>query len=233
MRRAVHLLGRAFRETGQALDRLGLTIAERDIFNETYARHRPVMNLYDKKPVVAAGVFVAPNASVIGKVLLYNDVSIWYGAVLRGDKNSIIVGTGSNIQDRAVITTVKTLDTGFPAEVNIGDFVTVGSGAVISSAIIGNNVVIGEGAVVEAGVEIGENAVIAPGSVVVRNTLVRAGEFWAGNPAVLIRQVTEEEINAQKESATKIELLSKDHAEEFLPYGTVYQHAEKLGVIKH
>lgn len=95
MRRAIHLFGKAFRETGQALDRLGLTIAENEIYKETYARHRPLMNLFDKvvvlnlwskkylsyfhtlqRPVVAAGVFIAPNASVIGKVLLYNDVSV-------------------------------------------------------------------------------------------------------------------------------------------------------------
>lgn len=73
-----------------------------------------------QRPLIAAGCFVAPNASVVGKVLLYNDVSIWYGAVLRGDKNHIKIGVGSNVQDRAVITTVRSLDTGFPSDVSIG-----------------------------------------------------------------------------------------------------------------
>jgi hypothetical protein len=97
MLRVSNLFGRALRETGQAIDRLGLTIAGNEIFKDTYSRHRPVMNLFDRvfqhlklhysynyefiyflyqRPIIAAGVFVAPNASVIGKVLLLNHVSV-------------------------------------------------------------------------------------------------------------------------------------------------------------
>jgi hypothetical protein len=84
LRRASHLLGVAMRESGQALDRLGLVIADNEIFRDHLSRHRPVMNIYDKKPIVAIDVFVAPNASVIGQVLLLGEVSVWYGAVIRG-----------------------------------------------------------------------------------------------------------------------------------------------------
>lgn len=84
LRRASHLLGVALRETGQALDRLGLVVAENEIFRDHLSRHRPVMNIYDKKPITAIDVFIAPNASVIGQVLLMGEVSVWYGAVIRG-----------------------------------------------------------------------------------------------------------------------------------------------------
>jgi gamma-carbonic anhydrase len=149
---------------------------------------------------------------------------------------------------------VRSLDTGFPADVSIGkwtylhiikfmfsifcclniigDYVSIGAGANLTSCVVGHRTVIGEGAIVEAGVEIGKNCVIAPGSVVVRNTLVPSGQFWAGNPAAYVRDVTEEELNAQKESVEAIENASKEHAEEFLPYGTVYQHAEELNLVK-
>ncbi|KAJ1441775.1 hypothetical protein B484DRAFT_427032 [Ochromonadaceae sp. CCMP2298] len=82
MKRATHLFGKALRETGQAVDRVGLTFANNEIFNETFSRHRPVMSLFDKMPAVAAGVFVAPNATVVGAVTLGADVSVGSRAVV-------------------------------------------------------------------------------------------------------------------------------------------------------
>eukprot|EP00597_Dinobryon_sp_UTEXLB2267_P003264 CAMPEP_0170080246 /NCGR_PEP_ID=MMETSP0019_2-20121128/16434_1 /TAXON_ID=98059 /ORGANISM="Dinobryon sp., Strain UTEXLB2267" /LENGTH=228 /DNA_ID=CAMNT_0010294125 /DNA_START=6 /DNA_END=692 /DNA_ORIENTATION=- len=228
MLRVSNLFGRAVRETGQAIDRLGLTIAGNEIFKDTYSRHRPVMNLFDRRPVIAAGVFVAPNASVIGKVLLLNHVSIWYGAVLRGDNSGIKVGHMSNIQDRAVINTVESLESGFPSDVDIGDYVTVGHGALLTSCTVGNRVLIGQGSIIQEGSEIGSNSMIAAGAVVLPGTAVPSGQLWAGNPAVYIRDLSEEEIAGLEKSAAAYDRLGKEHAEEFLPYGTVYQAAEKL-----
>lgn len=121
--RATHLFGTAVRETGQAMDRLGLKITGNgdiltnlsfsqnstcshpcyllsDIYQETYSRHRPVMNLFDKHPTVAVDAFVAPSASVIGKVMMLDKSSVWYGAVVRADRNKIKLGFCSNVQDR-------------------------------------------------------------------------------------------------------------------------------------
>lgn len=226
MKRATHLLGRALRETGQAVDRLGLTMSNNEIFKETFSRHRSIMNLFDKRPVLAAGVFVAPNASVVGNVLLYNDVSVWYGAVLRGDKNKIKVGHQTNVQDRAVISTVSNLDSGFPSNVDIGDQVTIGHGALITSSIIGNRSLIGQGAVVSEGCEIGNNSMVAAGAVVLPGTLIPPGQLWAGNPAKYVRDVTDDERKLFEKSAASYVDKGREHAEEFLPYGTVYQHAE-------
>lgn len=103
------------------------------------ARHRPVMNLFDKRPVLAADVFVAPNASVIGDVLCYDRSSVWYGAIVRGDKNKVRIGRVTSILDRAVLSTVTKpgVDNGFPSDLNIGSYVTVGQGSILTSCTIG------------------------------------------------------------------------------------------------
>mmetsp|Transcript_54822 Transcript_54822/g.111894 ORF Transcript_54822/g.111894 Transcript_54822/m.111894 type:complete len:231 (+) Transcript_54822:43-735(+) len=230
MRRASHLFGRALRETGQAVDRLGLTFANNDMFKETFSRHRSIMNLFDQRPVIAAGVFVAPNASVVGDVLLLNDVSIWYGAVLRADKSSIKIGTRTNVQDRAVIGTVANLQSGsgFPARVEVGDEVTIGHGALLTSCTVGNRSLIGQGAVVQEGAEVGHNCIVAAGAVVLPGTLIADNQLWAGNPAVFVRDVSEAELAYFPKAAEAYEAIAKTHSDEFLPYGTAYQEAEKL-----
>jgi carbonic anhydrase/acetyltransferase-like protein (isoleucine patch superfamily) len=102
----------------------------------------------------------------------------------------------ANVQDRAVINTVSSLETGYPSDVNIGDFVTIGHGALITSATIGNNVLIGQGAIISEGSDIGSKVIIAAGAVVLPGTVVPSGQLWAGNPAVYIRDLAEEEISA-------------------------------------
>jgi len=99
------------------------------------------MNLGTQRPVLAADVFVAPNASVIGDVLCYDRSSVWYGAVVRGDKNKVRIGRVTNILDRAVLSTVETpaVDSGFPSDLNIGSYVTVGQGSVLTSCSIGES----------------------------------------------------------------------------------------------
>lgn len=229
--RAGHLLGRALRETGQALDRVGLTITGTESFRETFSRHRPVMNLYDKRPLVAVDAFVAPSASVIGEVLLYERVSVWYGAVLRADKNKIIVGACSNIQDRAVIYCSDKLDSGFSSEVDIGSFVTIGHGAILHSCTIRDESLIGIGAIISKGVIVDKNSIVAAGAVVLEDTFIPSGQLWAGNPAKYIRDLTEDEITSISKSATEYSLLASKHSEEFLPWGTIYQAAERMKAV--
>jgi len=193
-----------------------------------FAKHRTVMNLKEKRPVVAAGVFVAPNASVIGKVLLFDRVSVMYGAVVRGDKSKVKIGTLSSVQDRAVIKTVASLESGFPSDVVIGDQVTIGQGAILTSCTVGNRTVIGAGAIIQEGCEIAHEVVIAAGSVVASETIIPKGQFWAGNPAKYERDVSEEELAAAEKIADSHYNVAKEHIDEFLPYGTIYQQAEKM-----
>jgi carbonic anhydrase/acetyltransferase-like protein (isoleucine patch superfamily) len=168
IRKVIAETGKCLRETGQALDRLGCrAMGDHVSFRETWSRHRKLMNLYNKRPVVAVDSFIAPNASVIGDVNIGDKTSVWYGAVIRGDVNKIRVGSISNIQDRVVIHASKpNKDGGFPTTTTIGDFVTVGHGAVLSSCVIENNVLIGPNALILDGALVESNSIIEPGSVV-------------------------------------------------------------------
>jgi|TARA_B100000780_G_scaffold274403_1_gene239370 gamma-carbonic anhydrase len=168
LRKIASETGKCLRETGQALDRLGLrAMGDHVSFRETWSRHRKLMNLYEKRPIVATDVFVAPNASVIGDVIIGDHSSVWYGAVIRGDVNTIKIGHRSNIQDRVVIHASKpNNEGGFPTTVTIGDYVSVGHGAVLSSCVIETNVLIGPNALILDGALVERNSIIEPGTVV-------------------------------------------------------------------
>ena len=179
--------------------------------------------------MLAAASFVAPNASVVGQVLALTEASVWYGAVVRGDNNSVQIGVRSAIKDRAVIDTVASLSSGFPANVKIGREVTIGAGAVVTSSVIGDTVQIGMGAIICEGCVIENHSIVAAGAVVPAGTLIPAGQFWAGNPAIYQRDVSEEEVLEQADAAKKQWEVAEDHAAEFLPHGFSYVEAESTG----
>ena len=229
MKKVSHLLGRAIRETGQAVDRLALRLEGKEaVYNEFWSRHRPVMNLFDKRPLISSGTFIASNASVIGEVLMNDHASVWYGAVVRGDKSKVTIGFKSNVQDRCVVSTVPTLDSGFSADVEIGEYCTVGHGAILVSCTIKRNCLIGQGSIIQEGAVIEENSIIAAGAVILADTIVPAKQLWAGNPAKFVRNVTDDEVENNKKVAENYTQLATEHDAEFLPFGTVYQHAEKV-----
>src|SRR6267143_1981524 len=107
-----------------------------------------------KGPRIHPTAWVVPGATVIGDVTLEEESSVWYGAVLRGDINRIVLGPRSNIQDNAVVH----LDTGFPTI--LGEFVTVGHGAIVHACTVDNEVLVGMGAIVLDGAEIGARSII-------------------------------------------------------------------------
>ena len=214
-------LGKMLRESGQALDRVGLTVANTEIFRETLSRHRPIMSVLSQKPLVAKGVFVAPSATVVGQVYLHGESSIWYGAVVRGDQHKINVGTFSNIQDRAIVSTMNT-------ECKIGDYVTIGHGAMLTSCTIGDHCLIGQGAIIQEQCVVEKLSIIAAGAVVLPETIIPSGQMWAGNPAVFVRNVTDAEKTEMDRSAKAYATLSKEHATEFASYDNEYQQAGQL-----
>ena len=169
---------------------------------------------------------MAPNASVIGDVLLFGKVSVWYGAIIRGDKNIVRIGTNSSIHDRAVLTTVSKSTTGFAAELDVGRECHIGAGAVLTSCALKDGVHIGPGAVIGEGAIIGENSHIAAGAVVAPGTLVGDNQLWAGNPATYVRDVSGYEIDEREDKLDDTWTLALQHGDEFLPYGTVYQGAK-------
>ena len=114
-------IGTALRETGQVLDRIGCSMQGSNAFREAISKHRTIMGIYEKVPALPRAGFIAPSASVIGDVTIGEKSSVWYGAVLRGDVNSIRIGAQTNIQDNTVIHVAKTNVGGVAAPTIIGD----------------------------------------------------------------------------------------------------------------
>lgn len=132
-------------------------------------------------------LFIAENATVIGDVTIEKDVSIWFGAVVRADRDAISIGAGSNIQDNCVVHT----SAGYP--VTIGKDVSVGHGAVLHGCTVGNQVLIGMGAVVLNGARIGDGSIIGAGAVVTEGTIIRENSLVLGVPGKVIRETSEEQ----------------------------------------
>ena len=137
--------------------------------------------------VVGNRVFIAENATVIGDVTLADDVNIWFGAVVRADRDTITVGAGSNIQDNAVVHTTI----GFP--VDIGSDVSVGHGAILHGCIIHDRVLVGMGAIVLNGAVVGEGSIIGAGSVVTEGKEVPPNSLVLGVPGKVVRETTPEQ----------------------------------------
>jgi carbonic anhydrase/acetyltransferase-like protein (isoleucine patch superfamily) len=169
-----------------------LPAAARRQLSSAVSRHRPMMKYGERRPVAANDAFVAPNATVVGRVELRDEASIWYGAVVRGDHADVSIGSVANVQDRAVIETVSTLESGFPASVTIGDYTSVGAGSCLKSCVVEHTVDIGEGCVIDQGAVVQNTVILEPGSVVPAGALITSGGRWAGNPASLVGPLPEE-----------------------------------------
>lgn len=136
-----------------------------------------------RRPQVAGSAFVASAAVVVGRVRIGARSSVWYGSVLRGDDEEIVIGEDSNVQDLSMIHA----DPGFPAV--IGDRVTVGHRAIVHGAAVEDDALVGMGAILLNGAKIGSGSVIAAGAVVTPGTGVPEGSLVAGLPAKVIRPV--------------------------------------------
>ncbi len=145
--------------------------------------------------LVGDGVFVASNATVLGRVRLGNNSSVWFGAVIRGDTERVEIGDRSNIQDLSVLHA----DPGFPCL--IGSGVTVGHAAVVHGATVHDDSLIGIRAVVLNGAVIGSGAIVGAGSVVPEGREIPAGHLAVGVPARVIRELSDEDRRRIKETA--------------------------------
>lgn len=132
---------------------------------------------------IAQGAVLAGNDITIGE-----NVSIWYNAVIRGDANSITIGDNSNVQDCCVIHANER------EPVVLGKNVSLGHGAIVHSAQIGDNVLVGMGAIVMDGAVIGENCLIAAGALVTKGSVIPPNSLVVGSPAKVRREITEEEL---------------------------------------
>lgn len=140
-----------------------------------------------QQPRLGRGVYIARGATVVGDVTLGDGVSVWYGAVLRGDIQRIVVGEGSNIQDNAVVHLADEYGA------ILGRHVTVGHGAIVHACTIGDECLIGMGAVVLDGAEIGEQCIVGARALVTQRTKIPPGSMVLGAPAKVVRPLSAEE----------------------------------------
>ena len=129
-------------------------------------------------PAFGENCFIAPNATIVGDVIMGDQCSVWFNAVIRGDVNSITMGNKVNVQDGAVIhcTFEKT-------KTVIKNNVSIGHNAIVHGCTIEDNVLIGMGAILMDNVVVGSNSIIAAGTVVLENTIIESGSIYAGVPA--------------------------------------------------
>lgn len=143
-------------------------------------------------PQLGDNCFIAPNATIVGEVVMGNDCSIWFNAVLRGDVNFIRMGNKVNVQDGAIIhCTYQKYGT------TIGNNVSIGHNAIVHGCVIQDNVLVGMGAIVMDNAQIGSNSIIAAGAVVLENTIVEPGTIYAGIPAKKVKDISQELIHGE------------------------------------
>ncbi len=148
----------------------------------------PVYRLGDKTPRLAAGVWIAPNATVIGDVRLAANVSIWWNAVLRGDNDPIAIGANSNIQDGSVLHT----DEGVP--LTVGRDVTVGHLVMLHGCTVGDGTLIGIKSVILNGAVIGKNCLIGANTLIPEGKVIPDGSLVMGSPGKVVRELTDEQL---------------------------------------
>ena len=169
------------------------------------------MNLEILNQAIGKGkeVFIADTARVIGNVNLGDEVSIWFGAVLRGDGDKITIGKRSNIQDNATIH----VDPGFPVE--IGEECIIGHGAVVHGAKISNNVLIGIHATVLNGAIIGSYSIIAAGALVTEGMVIPPNSLVVGVPGKVIRNIGQDQMEKIEKNSQSYVNLSKAYIEKY------------------
>jgi carbonic anhydrase/acetyltransferase-like protein (isoleucine patch superfamily) len=159
-----------------------------------------------KLPQIPTSCYIDPSAQILGDVILGERSSVWMNAVLRGDVNSIRVGSCSNVQDCSVLHGQRDL---YP--VVVGDWVTIGHNATVHGCVVEDMALIGIGARVLNDCHIGEGSIIAAGSVVPEHTVVPPRTLWAGVPAKMRRELTDKDRD-----------LIRTYAQNYLDYVEIY-----------
>ena len=154
-----------------------------------------IHRLGDHRPQISATAWVADSAQVIGRVELADDASVWFGAVLRGDNEPIVIGRGSNVQEG----TVMHADEGFPLV--LGEHVTVGHQAMLHGCMVGDLSLVGIQSIVLNGARIGRNCLVGAGSLVTEGKTLPDGVLIVGRPAKVVRELTPEQIAGLGHSA--------------------------------
>lgn len=153
-----------------------------------------ILPVKDKSPVFGEDCFIAENATIVGDVVMGNNCSVWFNAVVRGDVNYIKIGNNTNIQDGAVIHC-----TYLKAATEIGNNVSIGHNALVHGCILKDNVLIGMGAIVMDKAVVEPFVIIGAGSVVLENAVCESGYLYAGTPAKKIKPLSQEQKDMLKQ----------------------------------
>ena len=148
-----------------------------------------------KNPRIKENVYIAPGAVVYGDVTLHENVSVWFHAVIRAEEGTIVIGSGSNVQDGCVIHVDKGTD------VVVGTDVTIGHNAIVHGCTIGDNTIVGMGAIVMNHAVVGKNCIVAAGALVTEHTVIPDNSLVMGSPARIKRMLTPEEIEHNRYNA--------------------------------
>ncbi|MFT4153221.1 gamma carbonic anhydrase family protein [Parafilimonas sp.] len=157
-----------------------------------------ILPCLDKFPLFGSNCFVAPNATIAGDVVMGDECSVWFNAVVRGDVNYIKTGNRVNVQDGAIIhCTYQKNGT------EIGSNVSIGHNAIVHGCIIEDDVLIGMGAIVMDRCIIKSNSIVAAGAIVLEGTVVESGSIYAGIPAKKVKDIATESIHSEIERIAK------------------------------
>jgi carbonic anhydrase/acetyltransferase-like protein (isoleucine patch superfamily) len=154
-----------------------------------------ILPVKGKMPESGSGCFIAENATIVGDVVMGDNCSVWFNAVIRGDVNYIRIGNNTNIQDGAVIHC-----TYLHAGTDIGNNVSIGHNALVHGCTLHDNVLVGMGAIVMDHAVIEPFVIIAAGAIILEKTICESGDLYAGIPAKKIKPITEE----QREMLTRL-----------------------------
>jgi carbonic anhydrase/acetyltransferase-like protein (isoleucine patch superfamily) len=143
-------------------------------------------------PKVGNGCFLADNATLTGDVVIGDNCSVWFNAVIRGDVHSIRIGNNVNIQDGAIVHCTYQ-----KAPVTIGNNVSIAHNAIIHGCTIHDNVLIGMGAIIMDGAVIHSNSIVGAGALITEGTIVESGSVWAGLPAKKVKDIDQSLLEGQ------------------------------------
>ena len=166
---------------------------------------------------IGKSVFIAPTATVIGNVVLEDEASVWFGAILRGDSDQIFVGSRTNVQDGAILH----VDPGVPLQ--LGSEVVVGHGAIIHGATVGDYSLVGMRATLLNGVKVGKGCIIGAHSLLTEGTQIPDYSLVMGTPGKVVKQLTDEQVERIRKNAAHYVALAKRYMRDEL---SIYAHSK-------
>jgi carbonic anhydrase/acetyltransferase-like protein (isoleucine patch superfamily) len=180
-------------------------------------------------PVIPDSCFVAPSADIIGDVVLGEESSVWFQVVIRGDVNSIRIGSRTNIQDGSVLHVTRDKKPMKGAPLLIGDEVTIGHRVTLHGCTLKDRILVGMGATILDGAVIGDDSIVAAGALVTKGKVFPPRSLIQGSPAKVVRELTDEEVAILKASAENYVGDTRIYNEEFEHLFSDHDHGEGCG----